>query len=83
MSAATVLVLALYSVVGQTTATLLRENIGAGALEVKHCVIEGIVMWITTYGAGTSLHRLAGELKGSRLADLGKGAGFAVTLQAS
>ncbi len=76
------LVLALYSIVGQPSTTLLRENVIAGALEVKHCSIKGIVMWITTYGAGASLHCLAGELKGSRPADLGKGTGLVVTLQA-
>ncbi len=80
LSAAPVFVLALYSVIGQPTITLLRENVSTGALEVKHCAIKGIVMWITTYGAGASLHCLAGELKGSRLADLGKGAGLVVTL---
>ena len=81
MSAAPVLVLALYSIVGQPKTTLLRENISASALEVKHSVIEGVVMWITTYGAGAFRHCLAAELKDSRQADLGKGAGFAVALQ--
>lgn len=76
------LILALYSVVGQPTTTLLRENVSAGALEVEDCLIKGIVMWITTYAAGASLHSLAGELKGSGLTNLGKGAAFAVTLQA-
>ena len=81
-SAASVLVLALYSIVRQPTTTLLRENISAGALEVKHFVIEGIVMWITADGAPAFPHCLAGELKGSGSADLGKGARLAVTLQA-
>lgn len=83
MSASPVLVLALYSIVGKPPTTLLRENVSAGALEVKHCAIESIVMWITTYAARASLHCLAGEPKGSRPADLGKGAGSALTLQAS
>ena len=81
-SAAPVLVLALYSIVGQPTTTLFRENISAGALEVKHCVIEGVVVWITTYGAGAPLHCLAGELEGITTAYLGKGAGLVVALQA-
>ena len=82
MSAAPVLILALDSIVGQLWVTLLRENVSAGALEVEHCVIKGIVVWITTYGAAASLHILAGELKGISLAHLGKGAGFIVALQA-
>lgn len=83
MSAAPVFILALHSVVGQPKTTLLRKNISTGALKVKHCIIEGIVMWITTDGAGLSLHCLAGKLKGSWLANLGKGAGLVVVLQAS
>ncbi len=82
MSAAPVLVLPLYSVVGQTSATLLRQDISAGALKVKNCAIEGVVMWITIYGAGASLHSLAGVLKETWLADLGKGTGLVVALQA-
>ena len=39
-------------------------------------------MWITTYVAGASLHCLARELKGCWSADLGKGAGFVVALEA-
>ena len=79
---ATVLVLALYSIVRQPRATLFWENVSAGTLKVKHFAIEGIIMWITTNGAGTSLHRLAGELKWSTTADLWKGAGLTDTLQA-
>lgn len=80
-SVAPVFILALYSIVGQPTSALFRENICAGALKVKHGAIEGIVMWITTYGASASLHCLAGELKGSWPADLGEGARLTVTLQ--
>jgi len=39
-------------------------------------------MWITTDGAGASLHCLAGELEGSWATDLGEGAGVVGTLQA-
>lgn len=80
--AAPVLVLALHSIVGQPTTTLFRQNVCAGALKVKHFAIEGVVMWITTYGACASPHRLAGELEWRCPADLGKGAGLPDTLQA-
>lgn len=70
VSTASVLILALYSVVGQSTITLLRKNISAGALKVEHSIIKGVVMGIATYGAGASLDCLAGKLEGSRPADL-------------
>lgn len=69
-STASVLIFAFYSVVGPSTITLLRENIRASALKAKHCVIKGVVMGITAYGAGSSWHCLTGELEGSWLADL-------------
>ena len=75
-------ILALDSIIGQPSTTLLRENVSAGALEVKQSVIKGPIMWITIDGAGASLHCLAGELKGTTLADLGKGARFIAALQA-
>lgn len=79
MSAASVLVLALYSVIRQLILTLFWKNVSAGPLKVKHWVIEGVVMWITTDGAGAPLHCLAREIKGSSLADLGEGAGLVGT----
>ena len=78
---APMLVLGLYSIVRQLMTTLFRQNISAGTLKVKHFAIESIIMWITAHGAGAFLHRLAGELKGTWAADLGKGAGLTETLQ--
>lgn len=79
---ASVLVLAFHAVVRQFMATLLREDVGAGALEVKHGSIECVVVWVTGNGAGASPDCLAGELKCSTLADLGEGARLVVTTQA-
>lgn len=81
-SAASVLILSFYSIVRQPSPTLLGQNVSAGALKVKHCAIKGIVMRITTYGAGALLHCSAGKHKGTSLADLGKGAGLPLTLYA-
>lgn len=49
---------------------------------MEHASVKGVVVGVAGNGAGAAFNRLAGELEGVGLTDLGKGAGLALALNA-